>query len=185
MIEEQFMNIEGFGSRYQISNLGRVYSTITDRFKAIKHKSNGYKAVDLSLNGKHYIHHIHRLVAIAFIPNPHNKPAVNHIDGDKSNNTVTNLEWVTASENMTHAAKTGLLNCEYQQNRMVPVYQFTLDGEFITKFESSADAERCTGVSQGSIRSAVRLGRSGRSGGFIWTRESVETTESTLISGSE
>jgi hypothetical protein len=68
----------------------------------------GYPKVAITKDGKNLNRNIHRLVALAFIPNPENKPQVNHIDGDKTNNEVDNLEWNTAQENMIHAVKTGL-----------------------------------------------------------------------------
>ena len=71
---------------------------------------DGYCRVDLYDGfGNQSIKRVHRLVAEAFIPNPENKPQVNHIDGNKRNNDVTNLEWVTGSENMIHAYRTGLV----------------------------------------------------------------------------
>lgn len=69
----------------------------------------GYCYINVAWKGKKKNHYIHRLVASTFIPNPENKPFVNHIDGNKENNTVQNLEWVTASENSTHAVKNGLV----------------------------------------------------------------------------
>jgi len=78
---------------------------------------NGYYYVCLSKNGKVRKFKVNRLVAQAFIPNPDNKPFVNHIDGDKLNNNVNNLEWCTQSENMLHAYKYGLRKSHSQRNR--------------------------------------------------------------------
>lgn len=69
----------------------------------------GYGRIRFKIYGKFSERLIHRLVAMAFIPNPNNKPQVNHKDGDKTNNNVSNLEWVTSKENMQHASQTGLL----------------------------------------------------------------------------
>lgn len=74
---------------------------------------NGYYSVDLYSGGKRIKRRVNRLVANAFIPNPNNLPEVNHKDGNKLNNTVDNLEWVTKSENMKHAFKTGLAKPSY------------------------------------------------------------------------
>lgn len=89
---------------YKISTFGRVQSPI-DRILTGA-LNGGYRSISLGLNGKHY--KIHRLVAKLFIPNPLNKKCVNHIDGNKTNNNVTNLEWVTHAENAQHAVDTGL-----------------------------------------------------------------------------
>lgn len=93
---ETFKKIENFNN-YSISNLGNVRNDKTGRILKYHTKPNGYKQVQLGR--KITPQYIHRLVAIAFIPNIHNKPQVNHINGDKGDNRVENLEWVTASEN--------------------------------------------------------------------------------------
>lgn len=79
------------------------------RLLKIQIDSCGYLQAGLSANGKRSMRLMHRLVAIAFIPNPENKPEVNHLDGNKLNNNVENLEWATKSENQIHAYKTGLI----------------------------------------------------------------------------
>lgn len=124
MIEEQWKDIVGYEGLYQISNFGRVKSICrlvntkskgkeTKRHiyeKILKNCINGcgYEYVCLSKKGKTKKHRIHRLVGEYFIPNPFNKPQLNHIDGNKLNNNINNLEWCNNSENMQHAVKMGL-----------------------------------------------------------------------------
>lgn len=99
-------------SQYEISSYGRIRSLDVTypngkrkigKIKKIRLNEKGYCVTTLSLNNKSKTVRIHRLVALAFIPNPENKPEVNHKDGNKENNHVDNLEWVTRKENMKHA----------------------------------------------------------------------------------
>lgn len=108
-LEETWKRINGY-EEYEISNLGRVKSFKRDRKgKIMKPKFSGeYLAVTLCADGQQERKTIHRLVAEHFIPNPSGLPWVNHKDGNKLNNKVTNLEWVTPSENNNHAYKIGL-----------------------------------------------------------------------------
>lgn len=98
---------------YLVSNLARVKRIMSrknptcDIMNNIYHPS-GYVHISLTNNGKGRNFKLHRLVAIAFIPNPENKPQVNHIDGNKLNNLPSNLEWNTSKENINHAWETGL-----------------------------------------------------------------------------
>ncbi|WP_242488066.1 HNH endonuclease [Bacillus sp. TH13] len=95
--------------RYKVNRNGEVYDTKRKRFLKQSSMSNGYKFVTLTQGKRVYKQEsVHRLVAKAFIPNPENKPQVNHIDGDKLNNCVDNLEWNTISENLAHAYRLGL-----------------------------------------------------------------------------
>lgn len=121
--EEIWKPIDGYEGIYEVSNLGRVKSLkkivlfrfpdkkrfIPDRIFKKSVNVYGYIIVSLHLNLKIKQFRVHRLVARAFIPNPENKPYVNHIDGNKQNNRVDNLEWCTAQENSIHAVKSGLL----------------------------------------------------------------------------
>ena len=93
---------------YLITVFGDIYSTITEKWLNPKVDKYGYSYVGLYRDNNPKWISIHRLVATTFIPNPYNKPEVNHIDGNKSNNCVFNLEWVTCSENQKHAYKIGL-----------------------------------------------------------------------------
>ena len=99
---EIFRPIDGFPD-YQVSSWGRVYNTYTERFINPEETEKGYLRVDLyAQNGNRTHKKVHRLVSEAFIPNPEGKPQVNHKDGNKKNNSYTNLEWVTDAENKEH-----------------------------------------------------------------------------------
>lgn len=124
-MQEEWRDVEGYNGKYQVSNLGQVRST--DRcYKQLNPKSGicehsykgkilkahftrfGYKRIGLSQKGNVKFYSIHKLVANAFIDNPDNLPCINHIDGDKTNNKVDNLEWCTYSRNNRHARELGL-----------------------------------------------------------------------------
>ena len=107
---ETWKAIEGYEGLYEVSTQGRVRNIKRGgRLKALCKVAHGYIAVNLNKEGVKKQYLVHRLVAKAFIPNPENKPQVNHKDGTKSNNSVGNLEWMTSSENLNHARDTGLI----------------------------------------------------------------------------
>ena len=93
---------------YQISSYGFIRNRSTMRRLTGSHDRRGYRTVTLHLGRKMKTFLLHRLVAITFIPNPENKPQVNHKDGNKDNNAISNLEWATCKENIDHAIATGL-----------------------------------------------------------------------------
>jgi hypothetical protein len=118
-IQEIWKSLNGIvkcGENYEVSNLGNVRNITTDRIKKCFVKSNGYHATTLYLDKEQKKYHIHRLVAQAFIPNPENKREVNHINGNKSDNTVVNLEWATRKENVQHCYSSGLKNQTGENN---------------------------------------------------------------------
>lgn len=104
--------IKNFPS-YSVSDDGKVRNDKREKQKSLKRTPDGYLAVDLYKDGKRTTAKVHRLVSEAFIQNPDNLPQINHMDGDKFNNSVSNLEWVSAKDNMAHALKTGLWHPSY------------------------------------------------------------------------
>lgn len=109
-MQEEWKNINGYEGRYLISNTGKIISFLRGNVKPIKtgFTKYGYEKVNLHNEGRKKTLLIHRLVALHFVPTVGGKDYVNHIDGVKSNNTVSNLEWVTVSENNKHALENGL-----------------------------------------------------------------------------
>ena len=107
--------IKGFES-YGITEAGNVFVISTGKKIAIGITATGYKYVQLNKDRHHYNRLLHRLIAIAFIPNPEAKPYVNHIDGNKLNNSIDNLEWCTAQENTEHAAKILKVLPQYEES---------------------------------------------------------------------
>jgi hypothetical protein len=172
-MEEIWKDIEGFNGRFAVSNKGRVLSkaryinrpygkTFKEDYILKPHKTHkGYLAVDLDKKKNKVIH---RLVALAFIPNPENKPQVNHIDGDKTNNNVENLEWCTNRENTIHAYETGL-----NKNRE-SIHQYSLEGKLIRIWTSAYEIERVLGIGNTTIQAACTR-KNHKTKGFYWMYE--------------
>ena len=109
-MEEIWKPIEEFDGEYMVSNHGRVKSLKRhkERIMPMTIQESGYYAAMFHMNKKSYCRKVHRLVCEAFIPNPDNLPEINHIDGNKLNNHVSNLEWCTHQQNVTHSWDHGL-----------------------------------------------------------------------------
>lgn len=175
-MEEVWKNIKGFEGSYQVSNYGNVRGIdriLKDgRFwkgRTLKPGSNGkgYLYVHFNLNGKNYL--IHRLVAEAFLPNPNNYPEVNHIDEDKSNNKVDNLEWCDHKYNNNYGSRNKRMLETRNRNgkNFKPVLQYTKDGIFIKYYKSIISAFEETGIGSPDITNCAKGNRKS-AGGFIW-----------------
>jgi hypothetical protein len=149
LIYEEWRYIKRYEGRYIISNRGNVMSFCIyrdGRPMTPCTNSFGYLRVTIRKDDEAKTKNIHVLVALAFIPNPYNKPMVNHIDGNKANPNFYNLEWVTRSENEIHARKTGLkrrmtgehMACKSRK----AIIQKTLSGDVVKIWPSSREAER-------------------------------------------
>lgn len=182
---------------YEVSNLGRVRSvkrqvkqgnhivSVREKIKKQNIDAHGYPYVTLCKDKKSIPAKIHTLVAEAFIPNPENKPYVDHINTDRSDYRIENLRWVTPAENANNPItkartekmsrspeiKSKVLETKKRRNNKTSpkiIHQFTLDGGYVATFESSRDAMRQTGINAISIREVIR-GEKSSAGGFLWS----------------
>lgn len=176
---EKFKDIPlELSNRYMISKNGNVisiklhYKKWLQKIKPYKNY-NGYISVELFVNKKRKNFYLHRLLAITYISNPENKPHINHIDGNPSNNSLSNLEWVTPSENMKHSfdvlgrKPTWLGKKGAQHNRSKKVKQLDKKGNLIKVWGGVRYAERELGANSGHI-SCCCLGKRKTHKGFKW-----------------
>lgn len=167
-MKELWKDIEGYGGIYQISSYGRIRSLdrMIERPSGLYHQKErilkthldggGYPTIGLHRDGTMKRVHVHRLVAIAFVPNVYNKPEVNHIDENKLNNASSNLEWVTRIENENHGTKRKRCvdNTNYKiiaSKNSKKVIQFDLNHNVINVWDSLAEISRQLGFSSGNI----------------------------------
>lgn len=175
--------VVGYEKYYEVSNLGRVRSNRTGKVLKYNVTPNGRATVelfgDVGTKSKRLL--VHRLAAIAFIPNPNNYPQINHKDENPSNNCVENLEWCTAKYNMNYGTRLArqLAHIDYSDPKRKkiarengkkackPVLQFTKCGEYIAQHESIRAAAKESGVRDTKICDVLR-GRAPSAGGFKW-----------------
>lgn len=188
---EIWKDIPGYEGLYQASNLGRIKSVgrkvynpnpslknpyinwpekILQQDKSSGNK--GYGRITLSKNGKTKRKMIHYWIAITFIPNPDNKPCIDHIDDNPENNNVSNLRWVSYQENNEkehHRKELSKATTNYYKNKR-KINQFSLDNILIATYDNFIEASKNTGVGWWSISNCCK-GIYKTGGGFIWKYE--------------
>jgi hypothetical protein len=174
-MKEIWKDVVGYEGKYQISNLGRIKSLKgTQKIKKSTINNRGYRLTLLGYKPRKSFY-IHRLVAQAFIPNPNNYPQVNHIDGNKLNNCVDNLEWCSQLDNIRHAYRNGLIPIS-KNFKAKPVYQYDKKGFVIKKWNCVSDAEKELGICKSSICACCKHKYGFKTaGGYKW--EYVNTTK--------
>ena len=174
MIDE-WRDVVGFEGLYLVSDQGEIKSIerrktnnggtqfVNERIRVLTPDRDGYLKVCLSKNGHHYVKSVHRLVAEAFIPNPYNLPVINHINEDKQDNRVKNLEWCTVQHNTMHG--TGRIRTAMKQGRAV--IQLDMHDNIIDEFYSMGVASKTTGIPQPNIFKVCN-GERNTAGGYKW-----------------
>lgn len=164
-MREEWKPIEGFEGLYEISSYGRVKSfNVSSSGKILRPSpdSGGYLRTSLTKDGKRKYVNVHRLVANAFLPRIDGKTCVNHIDGNKANNRLDNLEWCTYSENIQHAFRIGLYSGISEEATMKGVRRsaknrtkqvIRSDGK---RFRNAAEAALAIGANRHSVYAAIR-----------------------------
>ena len=188
MRNEIWKPIKGFEGSYEVSTLGNVRSV--DRVivypnggkrlrkgRELSQATNvrGYKCVVLCTQNSRKNYMVHRLVAETHVPNPSNLPCINHKDEITTNNNVSNLEWCTHKYNNNYGNHIRKIAVHFEK----PILQFDLNGNFIARYRSTCEAERKTGIKQGSICNvanfAIGTSKAKRrylsAGGYIWKWE--------------
>ena len=165
-MEEIWKDVKGFENLYKISNCGNVFSCKYGRMLKPAERG-GYLRVTLTKDKKQNRCSIHRLVAENFLNNKGNKTQVNHKDGNKKNNHINNLEWVTNKENCNHAVKHDL----FHKRKNKKILQFSLDGKFIKRWDALCDIQDELGLNKKTIWETLNDNRRTQSHGFRWKYE--------------
>lgn len=167
---EEWKSIPGYEGLYEVSSFGRIkslpkqcgFNYLKERIMKPFVSNSGYPTVIIRKHGQYKHLMIHRAVAIAFIANPEKKDFVNHINGNKTDNSVENLEWVTRKENVAHAYDTGLMTIETlskkggEHGNAKKIGQYSLDGTFIKQWNCVSDAAKSLAKFHGRIASCAR-----------------------------
>ena len=153
--------IPGTANKYEASSDGNIRRVGANKYLSSWDDTHGYRQINICVNGKPKKIKVHKLVAMAFIPNPENKKQVNHKNGNKSDNRVGNLEWATPSENIRHAFRTGLCKSEK------PILQYDSNMNLIREYRSIHAAEYEGGFNYRDVHKVLK-GKCRKHGGYIW-----------------
>ena len=176
MKNEEWRDVVGYEGRYQVSSMGRVKSlerkdclgrTIKERILKPSPTKYGYLVVSLYAGGKTKNVTVHRLVCEAFHENPDNKPQINHLNEDKTDNRACNLEWCTCKQNINHGSRNERAAKGIAKALSKSLGQYTRDGDLVKVWPSTIEVQRQTGFSRGNI-SQVANGKLKTAYGFIW-----------------
>lgn len=161
-MKEIYLPIKDYESLYEVSNLGNVKS-LRRNIILIPNKRHGYVTVELPKKNAQLIH---RLVGKAFLLNPENKPYINHINGIKNDNRVSNLEWCTPKENTIHAYKLGLQVQPKRQKQNQPNQKEIIDIINNEYYFSIREANKATLLKRDTIQRSLRLDVPVKNGGY-------------------
>ena len=166
---EVFLSVPGYEGYYEVSNLGNIKSLRSGKLLKQASNKDGYKLVCLAKDGKSRTFNVHRLVAMAFLPNPENLPEVNHKDETHDNNCVENLEWCSRTYNRNYGTYRERMSKSLKEagtnNKSVSAYDKT--GVYVKSYDSITEAEKELGLGKSSISQALR-GKQKTSGGYVW-----------------
>lgn len=173
MIKEEWKDIPNYEGLYQISNKGIIKNKKGNIIKSrIDHK--GYAMIDLSKNNIKHTYKVHRLVAMAFIPNPNNYLEINHIDENKSNNTISNLEWCSHKYNVNYGTQKKRASIKMS----LKVNQYDLNNNLIKIWDSMIEASRCLNIDRRSIFHCCKHKKWCKTaGGYKWEYNNGEVYE--------
>lgn len=183
-MKEEWRSVVGYEGLYEVSNHGRVKSLAKMWLNGRRREErilkeflhSGYVHVTLCKNGTQKQWHVHRLVAMAFIPNPENKDFVDHINTIRNDNRVENLRWVTRQENYDNP----ISQKRQKESVMRQVLQYDLEGNLINAFPSITDASKKTGVRISAIHQSCS-GHTITSKGYIWRFKEDATSVSEVV----
>lgn len=171
--KEKWIDIPGYEGLYQVSNFIKVMNVITGNLKKLSLDRHGYLTVRLWKNNQSKLCLIHRLIAETFIPNPGNKPCIDHINTIRTDNRIENLRWVTHKENQNnyltkyHLSVGGKGKHKNRKDLSKPVYKCTLDNQIISEYPSLQEAARQNGIPATNICKNIK-GKYKSAGGYIW-----------------
>ena len=169
-MNEIWKSVPNYDGIYEVSNFGNIRNvSVMGAYRnlVLVRDKDGYAIVTLCKNNKQSSKRVHRLVALAFIENPLNKPQVNHKDEDRWNNCVWNLEWVTSRENNNYGSRNIRLAKSKLNTNCKAILQCDLNGNPIKKWVSISEVERQLGFDHSALLRCCK-GRYKSSYGFVW-----------------